>query len=255
MTSPSSQPDPSSSSQPDPFTHTQQHDVSEVALFIAKLIPQLPEETIEDLVRLLRRRLTASDKHRLRYARLGLLIDLVSVGTGELPSTRLYEEERAKRAAAGENDWPAHSTLNAAYGSWVMAVQAAMLLWRDGSGASVSSSNRHRGANARYSYEEATAALVACYEQVGQWPTEYEYDEWRRISRDLAHKSGVRLPRYPDKGTWLRMFGDWDAFDAAAKRRRARTHRDASPSSAPAPLVTRADDGGLDDAGETRLVA
>ena len=50
---------------------------------------------------------------------------------------------------------------------------------------------------------------------------EWEYDEWRRLSRDLARNAGLAMPRYPGRETWLRMYRSWDAFAAAAKRRLA----------------------------------
>lgn len=195
--------------------------VSEVAHFISKLVAALPVDVVDELVRLLRRRLTMVDTHQIRYARLGLLIDLVSVGTGEIPSTRVYEDERARRAQAGETHWPTHSTLHAAYGSWVKAVEAAMLLWRDGPSARVSFSNAHHERVPRYSYDEVVDALVSCYQQIGTWPNDVEYDEWRRIARELARNSGTPTPRYPNRGAWKGVFDRWELYLAAAKRRAA----------------------------------
>jgi len=195
--------------------------VSEAADLIARLIPVLPEKTVVDLGRLLQKRLTTFNPQVTRYARLGLLIELVSDGTGVLPSTREYEAARAERAARGETDWPAHATLIAAYGSWVSAVRAAMLLWRDGSGSRVPSSTHHMEFTGAYSFDEAVGALRACYHALGTWPTEGEYREWRRTARELARNAGVPYSRHPSRDAWGKLFGGWAEFLAAAQRAEA----------------------------------
>lgn len=192
--------------------------VSEAAELVARLIPVLPERTVVDLARLLQRRLAAPSATTLRYARLGLLIDIISDGTGEVPSTRRYESERARRAETGEA-WPVHSTLCVAYGGWVRAVRAAMLLHRDGLQARTAASHHHHGFRQPYRHEEAVDALIKCRETLGVWPTEWEYDDWRLLCRERARNSGAPEPRYPERAAWRRLFGSWEAFDAAAQRR------------------------------------
>jgi hypothetical protein len=190
---------------------------SEVAHLIANLIPALPERTLADLRRLLQRRLTAFDNLDVRYARLGLLIDIVSTGTGEVPTTRAYEGERERRASCGET-WPVHSTLSVAYGGWVRAVRAAMLLWRDGSSSRTANSNHHFGDRPPYTHEEAVRAMLVCRDTLGVWPTEGEYDDWRRLARELARSSGRPEPRLPGRSAWVRLFGSWQAFERRARR-------------------------------------
>lgn len=192
--------------------------VSEAAELVASLIPALPEETVLDLGRLLQRHLTTFSPQETRYVRLGLLIDLVSDGSGVVPTTREYETARAERAALGETEWPAHSSLHAAYGTWTKAVRAAMLLWRDGTGARVPASNHHHEFRGMYSYDEAVAALQACRDAIGAWPTEGEYREWRQTARELARNAGVPYARHPSGQAWRRLFGIWAQFLAAAQR-------------------------------------
>lgn len=192
--------------------------VSEAAELIARLIPVLPERTVADLSRLLQRRLTNFDYKAVRYARLGLLIDIVSAGTGELPSTRDYECQRERRMQTGETDWPTHSTLTVAYGGWVRAVRAAMLLWLDGSSSRTPNSNHHNSFEPAYGHQEAVDAVRACRDALGLWPTEWEYDEWRRVSRELARNSGCPYPRYPGRGVWRKLFGTWEALVARARQ-------------------------------------
>jgi hypothetical protein len=101
--------------------------ISETARVIEALIPELPEETRTHLGRLIQAKLTVTDRHVRRYARLGLLAQMTSTGTGEVPTLRDYEAERERRAAAGEA-WPSSDTLIQGHGSWVAAVKVAMRL-------------------------------------------------------------------------------------------------------------------------------
>ena len=208
--------------------------VSETARVVAALIPSLPPATVKDLARLIQRRLTMLDPRLDRYARLGLLIDIVSVGTGEVPPTYGYEDERRLRTEAGET-WPAQSSLSEAYGGWVRAVKAAMYLAFDGSSSKQPATHHNRLAPGRrcrptYSHGEATAALNMCADTLGLWPTEYEYDDWRRLSGDLARRAGRPAPRFPSRPSWIRLFGSWQAFEEAALRARPATVAEHSSS-------------------------
>lgn len=203
--------------------------VSETGRVIEVILSELPEQTVDDLARLIQRRLTMLDVSSIRYARLGLLIDVVSTGTGEVPSTRAYDAAR-DRAALGGESWPSHSTLVVAYGGWVNAVRAAMMLWIDGSVARVPVSNHHRRPERAYRLEEATGALLACSDALTVWPTEQEYEEWRRLSREMARNAGLPYPRYPSRQSWRKLYGNWPAFEAAARRRVKRGAQEAGDS-------------------------
>jgi hypothetical protein len=197
--------------------------VSETARVVASLISCLPRDAVVDLRRLIQRRLTALNPHAVRYARLGLLVEIVSVGTGEVPSSADYEELRREKSLIGES-WPAQASLSVAYGGWVNAVKAAMYLAFDGSSAQRSAaSGHHRLSNARgpvlaYSHDEAVSALRECAQALGVWPTEHEYDEWRRLTAELTRLSGNASKRYPSRAAWKRLFGGWQAFEARALR-------------------------------------
>ncbi len=191
--------------------------VSEMARVIAELVPSLPVETVVDLGRLVQRRLTMVDSHATRFARLGLLIDMVSEESGEVPSTDAYDRLRAERLSAGEV-WPAHSTLCVAFGGWVGAVRTAMLLVLDGSRSPVPARNHYRDAKPVFSLQDCVAAFIDCSRSLGVWPTEHEYEEWRRLSRELARLAGKPYPHYPSAQSWRRLFGPWVSLETAARR-------------------------------------
>lgn len=191
---------------------------SEVAHFVASLVPALPAQTAADLRRMLARQLSMYNPSVVRHQRLGLLIDLIACGTGEVPTTRQYEDLRAERTERGEQ-WPAHSSLHAAYGSWLNAVRAAMWLHRDGLGAKVPAANHHRSYTAPYLRDEVVDAITACRDALGTWPTDSEYDEWRLLSYDLARNTGNPTPRLPQGNVMRRLFGSYDDAFRAAKRR------------------------------------
>ncbi|HEX3803216.1 MAG TPA: hypothetical protein VHV75_10280 [Solirubrobacteraceae bacterium] len=196
--------------------------VSETAIVIAELIPHMSPETVEDLGRLIQRRLTMLDTRAERYARLGLLIDIVSERTGEVPSVARYRELRAVREPAGER-WPSDTALSTAYGGWVNAVRVAMELVWNGASVKTPRSTHHQKISAPYSGEEAVAAFLVCCEALGCWPTEYEYEDWRVLSRELARRAGMPEPRYPATKTWKRLYGGkWHHFEAAVRRQLVR---------------------------------
>jgi hypothetical protein len=193
--------------------------VSATAEVIAALIPSLPQETVEDLGRLIQRKLTTTDFRGVRYARLGLLIDMVSAtGTGEIPSTRDYNRARADAKGQSSIEWPNADSLSVAYGGWAHAVLAAMSIWTEGSSSRRGfSAHHHLGYKQPFRHDEACAALRKCAEVLGAWPTEFEYDDWRRASRQLALLAGQPYPRYPSLKVWKRLFGNWPAFETAAR--------------------------------------
>jgi hypothetical protein len=181
------------------------------------LIPFAPKDVRVALGRLVQRRLTTFNQHEARWARLGLLVRIVSVGTGDVPSVQLYTDRRSEAAEVGE-DWPTASTLSVAYGGWTFAVRAAMRLWLLGTESRVSDARHHQiGVKRAYRPHEACEALRSCRETLGAWPTEFEYEDWRRAARLLAHACGQPAPRLPSRPAWMRLFGSWPAFETEAR--------------------------------------
>jgi hypothetical protein len=80
---------------------TADQSASDVAWALAELVPAIPEPTAVDLKRLLSRSLTNPSPAERREARLGLVIELVSDGQGQVPAVADYEEARQERAARG----------------------------------------------------------------------------------------------------------------------------------------------------------
>lgn len=191
--------------------------VSEAARVIAAVIPSLPSDEVADLGRLIQRLLTTMDHREKRYARLGLLVRIVSERTAEVPTVADYDDLREAGRDRGEG-WPSHTALCNAYGGWVNAVRAAMRLVWEGSSAQTPHSNHHRKFELAYSREEAVEAFLDCRDVLVCWPSEYEYDDWRLLGRELARRAGKPAPRHPSTPVWKRLFGSWAEFEKAARR-------------------------------------
>ena len=185
---------------------------------VRAMLPALSPDERTDLKRLIQHLLTSFNEHERRYARLGLLVEMVlSPRTGEVPPTRLYDELRDLRRLEGE-EWEDSTTLSRAYGGWPKAVRAAMRFAFNGTAGRVPSKYRTEPSPDPYTHDEATDAFLTCVDTLGFWPTEPEYDEWRVLANDLARRAGNPLPRYPSRTPWRRLFNTWTAFEAASRR-------------------------------------
>jgi hypothetical protein len=91
---------------------------SETAQTIARLVPSLTDETLQQLHDLLAHSVAAPSPAERREAHLGLVVDLIAKGTGEVPTPGDYNRVRAEREAAGEK-WPTIEQLSTRYGHWV----------------------------------------------------------------------------------------------------------------------------------------
>lgn len=192
---------------------------SELAQVVASWVPALPEATARDLHRLFGHDLAAPSSGAIRYARLGLLIALVSDLTGEMLTCERYEDARADRAERGEA-WPAHSTLIRDYGHWLAAVKAAMRHAGRGSAARVPGSLHHARFRTAYRQSDVEEAIKQCRDDLsGQWPGQWEYLEWAPIRRRLARLAGLPEPRLPGLRPLRKLFGDWDNALRAAQAR------------------------------------
>ncbi len=192
--------------------------VSEMARVIAELVPSLPVETVVDLGRLVQRRLTMVDSHATRFARLGLLIDMVSEESGEVPSTDAYDRLRAERLSAGEV-WPAHSTLCVAFGGWVGAVRTARCCWcwtgrapRYRRGTIIGM--RSRCSHFRIALRRSSIAAV----RLGSGPPSMSMRSGAGSPGSLPAWRASRNPHYPSAQSWRRLFGPWVSLETAARR-------------------------------------
>jgi hypothetical protein len=143
---------------------------TEAAQVLAAIVPALPGDAVRDLQLLLAHRLAFISPSLARELRLGLLLDLVAVSDGELPSTDDYEHERAGRARRGQA-WPAASTLARGFNGWSRACAAAMRLHHLGSPARMPRDFAHGGASAPYSRAQVLGAIRRFHARERAWPT------------------------------------------------------------------------------------
>ncbi len=183
---------------------------SELAQGLASMVHAFPQEAIEDLERLISNDLGSPTSAELREARLGLLIELIADGNGEIPRTRDYDEMRKHRAQTRGEEWPTASTLVESYGSFLAAVKGAMRLHHDGSAARVPHTHRHARPYKRYSRDEVVAALRSFRDQHGSWPrSELEYLTWATTVRRIKRNGGHPDPRLPSAKPIRTLFGSF----------------------------------------------
>lgn len=196
---------------------------TETAQSIASLVRDckaFPDEAARQLLELLSHSLAAPSAAERREARLGLLIDVVSQGEGEFVTTEAYERERSIRRAGGET-WPTASSLSRAYGSWLSALRAACRFWFEGGAARVASDHRHAKPSQTYKPIEIRSAILKAQADMnlpaGEWPTEWEFQEWAQIKRRLARLAGSEC-RIPGAKQIRKAYGGYAAAVAAARR-------------------------------------
>lgn len=189
-----------------------------VSQAIAELVPALPDQAARDLRALLIIGTALQAPAVKRTERLGLLLRLLD-GEGTIPDSASYALAREKCAEAGEH-WPDHSTLCRAYGSWLLAVKAAMALLH---GLGRPPSYKRPGTSVSYTLIEVIEAVRACRQALGpwpsedDWPTESEYLAYRRFAREAAARAGMPSPRLPCRQTIRTKVGRWDQVLAQAR--------------------------------------
>jgi hypothetical protein len=176
-----------------------------------------PDEAACDLRRLLANSLSDASPGERRVARLGLLIDL-AVGdgkpTGEWISVEDYEIARARRAKAGES-WPSSSALSEAFGGWLRAVGTAMRFYMGGGKARVPASLTDARPHARYEPREILSGLIRFRNELGVWPTEWEWTEYAPVRTRHARRAGVEL-RLASPKQIRKAYGTFDRAVRAA---------------------------------------
>lgn len=203
-------------------------DASEVAVYIAREVldpAELDEREVKDLLKLTTY-LICTREHssaRLRLGHLGLLIELTET------TTTGYVRRRDYDLANADGEHPNSSTLARYYGGWVKAVRAATNWLTRGGQARTKVNHRDCFFHASYDVQEIRAAILRCRLDIGDWPREWEWEEWAAIVRRLARRD----PRLPVMKAIRLAYGDFDtAVDdtrrawarSDAARRRAMSH-------------------------------
>lgn len=204
------------------LSSTSTGNATEAAQLIAQIVPNLPLETARELARLLGHEIAAPSRARLREARLGLLTELMSLRSDPRPpSEEEYNALRDQRAEIGQN-WPTSRTLRNAYGHWLKAVRAATNHLRgyneDGKRITVPSSNAHRGRHKSYTRQDILDDIKRARLAIGDWPSEWEYEEFNRITRLLAKRQGKTKPRIAGLKQIRNEFGDYARAREAARQ-------------------------------------
>jgi hypothetical protein len=101
-------------------------------------------------------------------------------------------------------------------------VKAARTLYRGVNGAGVRvrvpASYHHCGRHGPYTRLEVAEALLLCRRVVKDWPSEWEFQEWARLTRLLARERGLPTPRLPSPRQVRNLFGDFPRAVEWAKR-------------------------------------
>lgn len=188
-------------------------DASEAALLLAHEMgapEETPKEVVEDLLRMLEH-LVASRVHSTAALRLGhlrLLIELVEVTTTGFIRRDAYDEARRIEKEEHGRDFPDSSTLAGYYGGWLKAVDAAVRWLVHGGSARVKVNKKACVMHASYSVQEIRGAILRARLDIGDWPTEWEWEEWANITRQLS----VEDPRLPVMKAIRKAY---DSFDEA----------------------------------------
>jgi hypothetical protein len=187
-----------------------------VGQVVCDLIPVLPENVVTDLARLLSASLADPSFIQRSTIRLGVLIGVVADGTGEIPSTRAYDD--ARKAAVDGDAFPTASGLSRVYGGWLNAVEAAMAIHFNDHARRAVRSGAWTGLHPRYTREEVVAAILRFRDTFGAFPSRTEFERWGRIARRLARAGGHPDPRIPTAGPVKKSYPNFAAAVEAAQR-------------------------------------
>jgi hypothetical protein len=190
---------------------------NETVRVIRDILPGVSERTLRELRSLLAYSLAAPSSAELREQRLGLLVQMIARAPARIPLGEEYESERSDRAACGE-EWPSRIQLGRAYGSWLHAVSAAMELDHPRSHTATPSYQARPMPGRPHTRRDAIRAITRCRDEIGKWPTQSDYLQWRRIVRHTGRLYGPSEPRLPDAKTLRRLYGNWTRARDAAQR-------------------------------------
>jgi hypothetical protein len=189
----------------------------EAVRVIRDILPGVHERALRELRALIAYSLAAPSSAELREQRLGLLVQMVARAPARIPRGEEYEVERAERATFGE-EWPSRIQLARAYGSWLFAVSAAMELDRPQAQTPPPSYRARPAAGSPYIRRDALLAITRCKGEIGAWPTQSDYLQWRRILRRTGRLHGPGEPRLPDAKALRRLYGSWSRARNASEQ-------------------------------------
>ncbi len=193
----------------------QNRQISPAAYLLGDAANHLPEGPAFELFEAISHILAAPSPVQLRSAKLGLVIDMIRAGSGEWVKYEDYDELRAERKRLLGEEWPSSTTLCEIYFGWQYVVRAAMEIYL---GRGRVQRRPHLGTfeNESYTRFEIDQAIERCRDEIGFWPTEWEYSDWSYLSRQIAWDKNVDA-RIPGVQQVRRACGSFDeAVEALA---------------------------------------
>jgi hypothetical protein len=202
-------------------------DASELAQYMAEGVRQGEELSVEEVADLMEMLLhlvaqRENSTATLRLGHLRLLIELVEVTTTGFIRRSAYEEARATTPHG--SGYPDASTLATYYGGWLKAVHAAVDWLTHGGRARIKVDKKACRMKAAYNVQEIRAAILRCRLDIGDWPNEWEWEEWASLERILSDTD----PRLP---TIKALRKAYDSFDDAVDDTRRAFERSAAAQS------------------------
>lgn len=171
------------------------------------------------LLRLLEDSLAEPRVSEKRYARIGLMVEMI-LEAGLLPTGEEYDDRVRQERLAGR-DWPDRRSLCRAYGRWEQVVYAVVRFLNQGSSARVPISNKHgydRPAPGTYNPRLIAKWAIRCRDFLQRWPSHAEFERWAKAQRASARAAGQPLPHVPSNKPIFKAFPAWDAVIAFAMK-------------------------------------
>lgn len=201
----------------------QDEDATEAALLIAHEVAdedEMPDEVVADLTAMLEH-LVAQRMHSTAVLRLGhlrLLIELVEGATKGFIRRDDYDRSRARARELHGRDYPDSSTLARYYGGWLKAVASAAAWLLHGGSARVKVNKEACVVHVSYDVQAIRSGILRARLDIGDWPTEWEWTEWARLTR-LLSSTDPRLPGMKAIRTAYSSFDDAVADTRASYER------------------------------------
>jgi hypothetical protein len=155
---------------------------------------ELPDELVDDLMFLVEHEICHRENSTatLRLGHLRLLFELAETTTDGFIRRASYDASNAVATVAGRS-YPDASTLGRYYGGWLHAVAAAVDWLTRGGRAKIKVDKDACYFHDAYDVQAIRGALLMCRLDIGDWPTEGDWELWTRLERRLSAKD----PRRP----------------------------------------------------------
>lgn len=186
----------------------QERQISPAAYLLGDAAKHLPEGPAFELFEAVSHVLAAPSPVQLRHAKLGLVIDMIRSGTGEWVKYEHYDDLREERKRLLGEKWPSSTTLCEIYFGWQYVVRAAMEIYL---GHGRVHRRPHLGTfeNETYTRLELDQTIRRCRDEIGFWPTQWEYSDWSYLSRQIAWDKNIDA-RIPGLHQICRACGSFD---------------------------------------------